>query len=795
MKKLIVSMLFSAILLLTSCSSSTATVGDDNTGTGDDLTSDTKSDKEGLPNLDADKLAGDEVSDISGDETADSINDSAADEKSDAKNDSQNDSQNDGITNDDLNNDGVNNDDVINDELNNDGEITDESQDLNSDETSDELNDGTTVDETPDIDNLPPFDPNADSDGDGIPNGVECATYPSCPDTDGDGIVNYLSSDSDGDGILDSVEAVNTTQTDPANPVDTDGDGQPDYIDTDSDGDSIPDAVESDSDFDKDGAPNYRDLDSDGDGVTDAVEAGQTPNNPPDSDGDGFADFVDLDSDNDGLPDSQEIYCTTIAKDSRLYADTDGDGYIDLAEKAVGSDLCNPAQGVKDFVDFYFVLPYQEPEKTDILTFAPTVRKTDIFFNMDTTYSMNEEINNLKSGLSAIMNEAKARVADSAFGVSFFQDFPLGNFGGGGDLPWSLLQGPTTDAAAAQNGVNALALGDGLDVPESGYESLYQLATGAGASVTSSYECNCDQWGSCSTCTGTYTIPAYTGGGLGGVGFRANSVPIAMHVTDASSHTPADYGAGSHSRDQAVSALNNLGIRVITVQSETTSGSGYDGTAVSQLTDISNATGARVPVCAFKTGASSWRCGDSKCCTYQGGAADPNSGMCTLSYLVPADGSSLGSSVVDGVDAIVKYGTFNVFTVPKDDGNTSTIDTSCFLKKVESLQFVSPPDEPEKSCTPVANPAAYNGSAYNNGFSNFATGTSSPSKKGSKLLFTVHAQNDTCYKPTTAEAKVFTAYIDIKDQITGAILDTQTVTIIVPGKLECSGSEGCQQKK
>jgi hypothetical protein len=54
-----------------------------------------------------------------------------------------------------------------------------------------------------------------DSDGDGIPNGVEGAG-----DTDGDGIPNSADGDSDGDGASDKEEGTS----------DGDGDGIPNYV-------------------------------------------------------------------------------------------------------------------------------------------------------------------------------------------------------------------------------------------------------------------------------------------------------------------------------------------------------------------------------------------------------------------------------------------------------------------------------------------------------------------------------------------------------------------------------------
>ena len=72
-------------------------------------------------------------------------------------------------------------------------------------------------------------DPNVDSDGDGIPNGIEGSTDP-----DEDGLPNYLDADSDGDGLPDAIEGT----------ADPDGDGIPNFLDTDSDGDGVPDETE-----------------------------------------------------------------------------------------------------------------------------------------------------------------------------------------------------------------------------------------------------------------------------------------------------------------------------------------------------------------------------------------------------------------------------------------------------------------------------------------------------------------------------------------------------------------------
>lgn len=562
-----------------------------------------------------------------------------------------------------------------------------------------------------------------DSDGDGISDSVECSELP-CRDTDEDGVPDYRDTDSDGDGLMDNVECF----SDPC--VDSDDDGQPDYIDTDSDNDGVPDVYETAKDADKDGLPNFLDDDSDGDGIPDGEECPTLP--CADSDSNGIYDFLDGDSDGDGLPDNQEIDCPTLGIHSRTKADTDGDGFSDLAEILTGSDPCDSANGVFDTgVKFYFELPYQGEEKDDILTFAPQVKMADIFFNVDTTYSMSGAITNLKSSLSSvIIPGVRNKITNSAFGVSYFDDFPVNGYGSGADRPFGLLQSPTTDTALAQAGVDKLALHNGADVPESGYESLYKIATGVEL-----------RWNGGS-------VPA------GNVGFRAGSIPIVVHITDAVAHTTgqtpysSSYVYTIFSHDQTVTALNSIGAKVVTVHN------GSVAAAITQLTNISNGTGAIVPSCA-------------------------DAGRTTLLYQISSNGTGLDTSTVNGIDALIKFATFSVYVVPADDGDGGTIDTACFLKKIEAIEYV-----PVDSCaaTITATPGAFNGSSYNNGFSNFSTGTSSATNPGNQLKFKVVAQNDTCFESTSA-AQLFKAFINVIDNATGSVLDTQEVTIIVPGKV------------
>ncbi len=434
-----------------------------------------------------------------------------------------------------------------------------------------------------------------DSDGDGVPDAVEAGdANPATPpvdtdfdqipdyldldsdndtisdqhegtaDSDGDSFPDRIDIDSDDDSLLDNLEAGDADLGTP--PVDSDMDGMPDYRDTDSDGDTIIDLTEGNVDTDGDMVPDRLDLDSDGDGWTDAQEAGDTDplTAPVDTDGDNRPDFRDLDSDADGLADRVELGCG-MASTERALADSDGDGFVDPAEQAYGSNPCDRASGIDDF---YFVLPPNGPGARAPLTFTNTaIDRADFAINVDTTGSMEGEIANIRSTLSTtIIPGVAAVIPDAAFGVASFDDFPIEPFGfaQAGDLPFRLGSRITRDPMVAQAAVNGLTTQVGADFPESGMEALYQIATGAGVT-----------WPGGSVAAfnpALNRVPGVADGTIGGVGFRGDSLPVVVHVTDAISHTRADYqrvntGIAAASTPQVRAALDGIGARVVTISS------------------------------------------------------------------------------------------------------------------------------------------------------------------------------------------------------------------------------------
>jgi len=204
-----------------------------------------------------------------------------------------------------------------------------------------------------------------DSDGDGIPDNIECTTEGSinCEDTDSDGIPDYLDADSDNDGLLDQSECPDGVSSQQSCPTNSNGD----FL--------FQTALVVNTESDRDG-----------DGIADLYEC-TTLNlegilSCPDTDGDGVMDLFDLDSDNDQLPDAIECAQAISAAAPNPVAgadacDGDPDAYITAA---IGAALDNNNNGVLDALEDYVqgVLDTKAPGDVAITAPAP-----EVSFNSD----------------------------------------------------------------------------------------------------------------------------------------------------------------------------------------------------------------------------------------------------------------------------------------------------------------------------------------------------------------------------------------------------------------------------
>jgi hypothetical protein len=593
-----------------------------------------------------------------------------------------------------------------------------------------------------------------DSDNDGIPDKVEGDR-----DTDGDGIPDTDDPDSDDDGINDVDEGQG----------DLDGDGVADFQDNDDDGDGLPTAIEGLDDIDNDGIPNYQDLDSDSDtiqdqdeggfdsdndgitnsldndsdddGIADIFEAGDADlgTSPIDSDGDGQPNFRDPDSDNDSLLDADEDLNQNGVLDpgesSPLSGDTDTDGVPDIVEVVAGTDPQDPNSQIPAG-DFFFVLPFFGPQQTGVIDFSSSLRQADIFFSVDTTGSFQQEIDAITAALSQIQAQIRAQVPDVAFGVGRFEDYPRDPFGLSSDAPFGLLQRITTDDAAVQTAVSALGpAAGGLDVPEAGFEALFQWGSGVGSAAFAISPFDPLQGFDASLGHGT----------RGGAGFRDGSLPIILQVGDAASHTDYPASFGAHNRDQTLFALEQLGARIIGIDSLENVGTAFDPRA--ELEDLAISTNTLIPpvnnLCA--TGVNNG--------TH---TPDPNTGLCPLVFDVNPDGTGLGDLITQAIIDLVSLGTLDVNGVPVGDpALLPTLDTSNFIKSI----------------VPVA--PAPNGSTISGDFF-----LDVPS--GAQVLFELTALND--FVPGTQEIQLFQLDIHVLGDLV-TVLDVRRVFVIVPPEI------------
>jgi len=554
-----------------------------------------------------------------------------------------------------------------------------------------------------------------DSDGNGLLDGAEGNV-----DTDGDGTADFRDTDNDGDGISDVTEI----GPDPSNPLDSDDDGVPDHRDLDSDNDTIPDQREGVGDTDGDGVPSYIDDDSDGDGWPDLDEArGCDPaGDVNDTDGDGMPDFLDLDSDGDGLPDAVEREIGS----SRCLPDTDGDGYSDLVEWAhPEADPTDPEVGIPED-DYYLVLdPWGEVEERD-LVFTTDLKHADIFFLVDTTGSMTQEINQIKATISSVIVPGiRSRVPDAWFGAGWFADFPTGLYGDPSlDKPFVLLQAMTADVAALQSAVNTLTNSGGQDWPESGVEALYQTATGEGL----------DPW----------VLPYPCATGTGAACFRPGSLPIVLLVTDAPMHngppgTVADAYAGitpsPHTWDEAMAALNAVHARVVGLSSD----------------DPAAPQGAR---------------NDLEATAEATGALDPAGNPLVLD--IGVNGELLDTRVIDAVEMLATQVAIDVDTTTADmpdlysEPGWTEVDATCFIR----ARIPQPGWIPPEGVAPEDAVASYDGAAFYGVI------------PGTRVTFRVQFQNAGCYEGDIMP-RVFAARIIVRGD-GSTDLDERIVIILVP---------------
>ena len=192
------------------------------------------------------------------------------------------------------------------------------------------------------------------------------------------------------------------------------------------------------------------------------------------------------------------------------------------------------------------------------------LERADVLFLIDVTASMGAEIDQIRERLRDRLAPAIYRqIPDTQFAVSTHADFAFGEFGTGGDTPFTLFLPMSGDLNRVQAAMGEVMLGNGNDIPESQVEALFQVATGNGL------------MGLSATGRPVTWVPPSLGCPRGGFGypcFRDDALPVVFLFTDAVFHNGPDgenpylptlVGTPTATYSQAIAALNDNGIRVI----------------------------------------------------------------------------------------------------------------------------------------------------------------------------------------------------------------------------------------
>ncbi len=230
--------------------------------------------------------------------------------------------------------------------------------------------------------------------------------------------------------------------------------------------------------------------------------------------------------------------------------------------------------------------------------------RADVSFLLDTTGSMAGLADALERDFAELAEGLADELPEISFGVAAYRDFNYRLMGNGADKPFYLVQQQTTDLFVVQSALDSLVTDGGGDEPESTVEAIHQAAAGLG------YDQNCDR-----TFDGRRDVRPFSadasdlfddvygsgivglpdGGEVGGMGFRADALPIMVYGTDAQLRTPAGHGVPPNSchpasMDTAAAAVNALGGLLVGVY---VNSNGDDQAILSQMRGLAELTGSK----------------------------------------------------------------------------------------------------------------------------------------------------------------------------------------------------------
>lgn len=284
-------------------------------------------------------------------------------------------------------------------------------------------------------------------------------------------------------------------------------------------------------------------------------------------------------------------------------------------------------------------LPPREPPTEMTVSFVTRISEADVFFLVDVTGSMMEEITQIRTRLGDTIAPGIARsIPDVRFSLAQYAEFPVVPYGDPADLPFRLITPSTPDLPTLQRGLDSLVLGSGGDGPESAIEALFLTATGQGLGViVPDRRCPAD----------TVGYPC----------FRRTGSRIFVWITDAPSHNGPfgdhpygdDVAPRPHQYEETITALNRIGAKVLGLYS----GFGEEN-GRAHVEEIARRTGA---VAA---------------------SGEP------VVFDIGSDGAGLGTGVVEAVRTLVDEVPIDIAIRTEDDPGDE-LDATMFVRGVQTV--------------------------------------------------------------------------------------------------------------
>ncbi|MFH1434756.1 MAG: hypothetical protein ABIJ56_03470 [Pseudomonadota bacterium] len=393
------------------------------------------------------------------------------------------------------------------------------------------------------------------------------------------------------------------------------------------------------------------------------------------------------------------------------------------------SETCSPGDcEVPTITCNEFIVPYGEDPipARNTMVFSSTIRQADVYFLVDTTASMQQEISALKGAIAdPIIAGIHDIFPDPWFGAGHFEDYPISPYGtpSYGDVSYENFQDLDPDPDGTVSAIVALEQAYGGDTPEAHVVALWTIATGDPfRTIPVQPDPSCD------------------GGRFGYPCFREGSLPVIVVITDAEFHNgPGDanhYGEDvpAPSYVQTVDALVGAHVKIIGIHESSYAGDGH-------LRDLAFATGS---------------------VTIEGGP---------LVFNLAAGGGNIAEAVVSSVQTLAGQVPLEVTAAVRDDLEDE-VDARMFVDRIEpnTTDGYEDPLNPGVFCVPGLPVADTDGDTFDDTFTEVLPGTA--------LCFNIiPAQNDTV--PSSPEPQRLRAFIEITGDGT-TVLDIREIFFIVP---------------